>query len=78
MFRQAVTALLGLFAPCRHRRQAIAGRRLPSGVHEMFLMCSDCCKQVSPGVRLGAEISGLQAAPPALPAGLAATKWLPG
>ena len=78
MFRQAVTALLGLFVPCRHRRQTITGRRLGSGVHEMFLVCSRCGKRVSPGVRLGAEVSGAPVAPAASSAGLATTKWLPG
>lgn len=78
MFRQAVTVLLGFFVPCLHRRQTIAGRRLGSGIHEMFLVCSRCGKRVSPGVRLGAKISDLPVTRPASPAALAATKWLPG
>ena len=78
MFRQAVSVLLGLVVPCRHRRQTIAGRRLASGAQEMFLVCSRCGKRVSPGVRLGAEVSELPAAPSPSPAGLATTKWLPG
>jgi hypothetical protein len=53
VIRHAVSALLGLCIPCRHRRQSVAGRRLAAGVHEMFLVCSRCGKRVSPGVRLG-------------------------
>lgn len=78
MFRRAVIALLGLFVPCRHRRQTITGRRLASGVHEMFLVCSRCGKRVSPGVRLGGEVSSTPVAPASSSAGLATTKWLPG
>lgn len=73
MFRQAVTVLLSLVIPCRHRRQTIAGRRLVGGVHEMFLVCSRCGKRVSPGVRLGAEVSDVPAPAAASSAGLATT-----
>lgn len=78
MVRQAVAALLGLVAPCRHRRQSIAGLRLASGVHEMFLVCSGCGKRVSPGVQLGADVCDAETAATPSTAGLATTKWLPG
>lgn len=53
MLRQAITTVLGLCVPCRHRRQTIAGRAITTGVHEMFLVCSGCGKRLSPGVLLG-------------------------
>lgn len=53
MLRQTITTVLGLCIPCRHRRQSVTGRKLTTGVHEMYLVCSRCGKRLSPGVLLG-------------------------
>ena len=65
MVRHAITAVLGLCIPCRHRRQNVTGRRVAAGLHEMFLVCSRCGKRVSPGVLLGPGAARLAAQPAA-------------
>lgn len=59
MFRHAITTVLGLCIPCRHRRQTVTGRAITTGVHEMFLVCSRCGKRLSPGVLLGPGTASL-------------------
>ena len=77
MFRHAITAVLGLCIPCRHRRQTVTSRKLAAGVDEMFLVCSACGKRVSPGVLLGPGTARLAAQPSTSAAELVMTKWLP-
>lgn len=56
---RAITTVLSLCIPCRHRRQSVAGRTITSGVHEMFLVCTRCGKRLSPGVLLGPGTASL-------------------
>ena len=60
---QAITTVLSLCIPCRHRRQSVTGRTVTSGVHEMFLVCTRCGKRLSPGVLLGPGTASLAPRP---------------
>lgn len=77
MIRHAIATVLGLYIPCRHRRQSVTGRRLAAGAYEMFLVCSLCGKRISPGVVLVADAARVPANPPTSAARLAAPGWLP-
>lgn len=72
MIRHAIATVLGLYIPCRHRRQSVTGRRLAAGAYEMFLVCARCGKRVSPGVVLGPDAARVTANPSASAGGFAA------
>jgi len=77
VIRHALATVLSLCMPCRHRQQAVTGRKLAAGTYEMYLVCSSCAKRISPGVVLGPDQAGVGAKPSPSAAGLAAANWLP-
>jgi hypothetical protein len=75
MFCHALTTVFGLCIPCRHRRHNVVGRKVTTGIQEIYLVCARCGKRVSPGVQFGAGTFRL-AEPAASPAELATANWL--
>jgi len=53
LIRCAIDRINSFYSRCRHSQQNIAGWRLGTGGHEMYLMCAVCQKRLSPGVVVG-------------------------